>query len=178
MRLRNCLGMIWSVSTAARSMQATRPVWVVKAFMGEGSGFGVRSSGVIMNDECGIMKGRGGEGSLGEGWFCRETAAAKGSPILFPPGQRTEVPMAYLIVDLASQGLPGLLSGKLASNGQYFGVNEAVGGDGFAGVDGGGALPIGELATGFFDDGLDGGGVPDVHDWIDHQFGPAGGDEQ
>src|SRR6476620_11417354 len=67
---------------------------------------------------------------------------------------------------------------ELAGDGEDFGVDEAVGGDGFVGVDGGGALPIGELAAGFFDDRLDGGGVPDVHDGIDHQLGPACGDEQ
>src|SRR6478672_5465792 len=67
---------------------------------------------------------------------------------------------------------------ELAGDGEDFGVDEAVGGDGFAGVDGGGALPIGELAAGFFDDRLDGGGVPNVHDGIDHELGAAGGDEQ
>ena len=33
MRLRNCLGMIWSVSTFARSIVTTRPVCFVKGFI-------------------------------------------------------------------------------------------------------------------------------------------------
>src|ERR1700682_5719097 len=34
MLLRNCLGMIWSVSTSTRSSGATRPVWWVKGSIG------------------------------------------------------------------------------------------------------------------------------------------------
>src|SRR5216684_3845649 len=34
MLLRNCLGMIWSVSTSTRSSGATRPVWRVNASIG------------------------------------------------------------------------------------------------------------------------------------------------
>ena len=37
-----------------------------------------------------------------------------------------------------------------------------VGADGVAGVDFGVAVPIAEASAGFFDDGLDGGGVPNV----------------
>src|SRR5690606_7278479 len=38
MDFRNCLGMIWSVSTLARSSGQTRPVCWVKAFIGISSG--------------------------------------------------------------------------------------------------------------------------------------------
>ena len=39
-------------------------------------------------------------------------------------------------------------------------------------------FPIDEVSAGLLDDRLQRGGVPDVHDRVDHHFGPAGGDHQ
>lgn len=51
-------------------------------------------------------------------------------------------------------------------------------GEGGLGRIGSGAVPVGDDAAGAANDGDEGGDVPRVHDRIEHDVGPAGGDEE
>src|SRR5690606_13662729 len=55
-----------------------------------------------------------------------------------------------------------------ASYRQHLRKQLAIGGDGLATMDGGHPLPIGESPSGPFDNGLDGGGIPQAHAGVDH----------
>src|SRR5205823_1362810 len=87
--------------------------------------------------------------------------SGRSEPLLIGPMRRT---------DSRSVPLHPLLARRRGDL-QDLGQDVAVGGESFACADRRAAVPIGERAAGLFDDRLYGGGVPDVHDRIDHQLG-------
>src|SRR6266700_1101801 len=106
MRLRNCLGMIWSVSTLSRSSSATIPVWVVKRCMFVSLTYAC-SGLVLVLPVADVDKVAGYGGSSGHGGadqMCASTGALAAFKIPVAGGSATLARLQFVSVHAQAHG--------------------------------------------------------------------------